>query len=91
MRYRTAGILSAVLVVVNVGMFGLPAVAWAVLLPSMEQGIDPPIYEKLLYVAAEFCSTWKWILALLTPPVVVVLFIIAAFTGGSRARRRTTT
>lgn len=47
MRYRTAGILSAILVIVNVGMFALPAVAWAVLLPSMERGIDPPLYVRL--------------------------------------------
>jgi len=88
MRYRTAAILSAVLVLVNFGMFSLPAVAWAVLLPSMERpGVDPPFYIKLLYVAAEFCSMWKWIVALLTPPIVVVLFVIAALTGGSRAQK----
>jgi len=85
MRYRTAGILSAILIVVNVGMFSLPAAVGAVFLPYMERGVDPPIYVKILYVASEFCNTWKWVAALLTPPIVVVLFVIAAFTKGTRA------
>lgn len=86
MRYRAAGILSAILVVVNVGMFSLQAAVWAVFLP-LEQGVDPPTYEKILLVGADVCSTWKWIVALLTPPIVVTLFIIAAFTGGARAHK----
>ena len=91
MRYRTAGIVSAALVLVDVGMFNLPTVAWPVLLPYMEQpGIDPPIYVKVLYVASASCSTWKWLVAFSTPPIAVVLFVIAAFTRGAGAHKLTT-
>ncbi len=92
MRYRTAGILSATLVVVNVGMFSLRAAVWAVFLPLEQaaQGVEPPTYEKILLVAADFCDIWKWIVAVFTPPIVMALFIIAAFTGVARAHKLTT-
>jgi hypothetical protein len=91
MRYRTAAILSAVFVLVIIGMFSLPAAVEPVFLPYMERGVDPPTYVKILYVADELCSTWKWIFALLVPPTVVMLFIIAAFTGRVRQHKLTKT
>jgi len=87
MRYRTAAILTAVLAIVNVGMFSLPATVLAGFLPSLEQRVDPPAYERILLGAAAFCIVWKWIVALLTPPIVVALFIIAALTGGARVHK----
>jgi hypothetical protein len=75
-RYRTAAILSVVLIG---GMFGLPAAVWAAFLPSLKQGLPNPMpgYERSLLGIAVFCSSWSWILAL---PVVSLLFTIAAFT-----------
>jgi hypothetical protein len=91
-RYRTAAILSALLIVVTGGMFGLPAAVWAAFLPSLKQGLPDPIpdWERILLEAAVFCGNWKWIVAVLTPPTVVVLFTIAVFTSGSRVHRITT-
>jgi hypothetical protein len=85
-RYRTAAILSAVLVVVTVGMFGLSAAVWAVFLPSLDRGIPDPIpgYERILLEAAVLCSSFKWMLAILAPPIVVVLFVVAELTSQKR-------
>lgn len=57
-RYKTAGILSAVLVVVTAAMFALRAAVWAVFLPSLKQGLPDPIpgYEKILLEVAVFCA-----------------------------------
>jgi hypothetical protein len=65
-------------------MFGLSTAVWDVFLPSLEQGVDPPTYEKILFVAAEFCIVWKWILAVLALPIVVVLFVAAELTSQRR-------
>jgi hypothetical protein len=82
-RYRTAAISCFVLIG---GMFGLPAVIWAVFLPSLKQGLPNPLpaYEKFLLDIAVFCGDWKWLLAL---PVLGLglLFTIAELTA-SRAR-----
>jgi hypothetical protein len=77
MRYRTAAILSVVLIG---GMFALPAAVMAAFLPSSEQGPPTPIlgYERILLEAAAFCFAWRVILAL---PIVVVLFAVALFTN----------
>jgi hypothetical protein len=75
MRYRTAAILSVVLVG---GMFGMGSAVRAVLLPSFEQGVPIPLYERILFGVAIFCLTWRFFLAL---PIVSVLFTIAAFTN----------
>lgn len=50
MRYRTAAILSVVLIG---GMFGLPEAIRAVFLPSLEQGIPAqvPGYERVSSVS----------------------------------------
>jgi hypothetical protein len=91
LRYRTAAILSAVIIAVTVGMFALPAAVWAAFLPGLKQGLDPiPGYQRILLDVAIFCVTWKWILALLSLPSVAVLFIVAASTAESRVRSRTT-
>src|SRR5437764_1172712 len=85
-RYRTAVVLSAVLVAATAGMFGLPAVVWAIFLPSLKLGLSNPIpgYERILLDLAIFCSSLKWMLALLALPVVVVLFTVAEFTSQTR-------
>ena len=86
MRYRTAAILSAALVVVTAGMFGLPAAVWAVFLPSLKQSLPDPIpgYERILLEVAFLCSRFKWMVALLALPIVVVLFTVAEFTSQTR-------
>ena len=80
MRFRTAAILSVVLIG---GMFGLPAAVLAVFLPSLNEGLPNPVpgYEQVLLGVAEFCGRFRWVLAL---PIVVVLFTVAAFTNPSR-------
>jgi hypothetical protein len=47
-------------------MFVLPALIWAVFLPSLKQGLLNPIpgYERALLETAVFCDSWKWLLAL---------------------------
>jgi len=83
MRYKTAAILCFVLIG---GMFGEPAVVWALFLPSLEQGLPNPIpaYERILLDTAVFCGNWKWIVAI---PILGLglLFTIAGF-AASRAR-----
>ena len=88
-RYRTAAILSGVLVAATAAMFGLPAAVWAVFLPSLKQGLPDPIpgYERILLELAGFCSRLKWMLALLAFPIVVVLFTVAEFTSQTRLRK----
>jgi hypothetical protein len=47
-------------------MFGLPAIVWAVFLPSLRQGLPNPIpvYERVILDIAVFCGNWKWVLLL---------------------------
>lgn len=87
MRYRTAAILSLVLIG---GMFGLPEAIRAAFLPSLEQGIPTPLpaYERVLVGIAVFCFRFRWFLALPIVAVVVVLFTVAGFTSAMRARKR---
>ena len=75
MRYRGAALSCFVLVA---GLFGLPAVVWAVYLPSLRQGLPNPIplYEKALLETAVFCDVWKWLLALPLVGVGIVLAIV---------------
>jgi hypothetical protein len=79
-RFRTAAILSAVLVG---GMILLPAVVKAVFLPSLRQGLPNPVpgYEQVLLRVAAFCLRFSCLLAL---PTVAVFFLIAAFTSESK-------
>jgi hypothetical protein len=64
-------------------MFAVPAIIWAIFLPSLKHVLlDPiPAYERILLEIAVFCGSWKWLLAI---PIPVVLFTIAAFTSTSR-------
>lgn len=84
MRYRTAAILSVVLIG---GMFVVPAVVKAIFLPSLEQGLPNPVpgYEQILLEVALFCGRWHFVSAL---PIVVVLFTIAGFTNARTPVRR---
>lgn len=84
MRYRTAAISCFVLFG---GLFGLPAVTWAMFLPSLKQGLPNPIpaYERVLLEIAVFCDAWKWLLAL---PMLALglIFTVAAFATALRTR-----
>jgi hypothetical protein len=82
-RYKTAAILSLVLIALIGAMFALPAAVEAVILPSLKLGSpDPvPVYEGILLGAAFFCLRWHWLLVPLVLPTVVLLFIVAAFTN----------
>jgi hypothetical protein len=85
-RYRTAAILSAILIG---GMFGLPDAIKAVFLPSLEQGAPTsvPSYERVLLDVAFFCFRFRWLLALPIALIVVALFSVAGFTSVMRARK----
>lgn len=85
MRYRTAGILSALLIG---GMFGLPAIVKAVFLPSLETGLPNPVpgWEQLILIVTEFCLRWRWV----ATPIPIVLFTIAGIGSDLRSRKRAT-
>lgn len=84
MRYRTAAMLSVLLIG---GMFAIPPVIMAVFLPSLNQGIPDPLpgYEHVLLAVAAFFLTWRFVLAL---PIALVLFTVAAFTSASTGRQQ---
>jgi hypothetical protein len=86
-RYRTAAILSVVLIG---GIFGLPEAIRAVFLPSFEQGIPAPVpgYERALVGIAVFCFRFRWVLALPIAAVVVGLFTIAGLTSAIGTRKQ---
>jgi len=83
-RYRTAAISCFVIG----GMFGYPALIWAIFLPSLKQGLPNPLpaYEKMLLDIAVFCSEWRFILLL---PIVGLglIFTIVEVTSRERAGR----
>jgi type II secretory pathway component PulF len=84
-RYRTAAVLSIVLVG---GMFGLPDAIRAAFVPSLEGLQTPvPLYERVLLETAFFCLRVRWLLALPIVVIVVALFAVAAFTSAMRARK----
>ena len=84
MRYRTAAI--SCFAVIG-GMFGYPALMWAIFLPSLKQGLPNPLpaYEKTLLDIAVLCIEWRFILAL---PIIGIglLFTMAELTA-SRGNR----
>jgi hypothetical protein len=84
-RFRTAAILSALLV--GGILFLLPAVIEASFLPSLRQGVPNhvPGYEQILLAVALFCHDRRWLLAPLT---VLVLFLIAASSSESGVHRQ---
>lgn len=82
MRYRTAAISCFVLIG---GMFGYPALIWAIFLPSLKHGLPNPLpaYEKMLLDIAVFCSEWRFILVL----PIVGLGLLFTIAGVARRRR----
>ena len=85
MRYRTAAILSIVLIG---SMFGLPDAIRAAFVPSLESLQTPvPSYERVLLEVAFFCLRVRWLLALPMAVIVVALFSVAGFTSVMRARK----
>lgn len=74
MRFRTAGILSIVLIG---GMFVLPRLVPS-LFPSLGDFGFKTYPERLLLSVIFFFSRFKWVLAL---PIAATLFTIAAFTS----------
>jgi hypothetical protein len=83
-RYRTAAILSIVLIG---GMFAVPVLIESAFLPSLKEGITNPLpgYEQILLAVAAFCLSWRFVLAL---PILVVLFTVAAFSSSPRVRQK---
>lgn len=79
MRYRTAAILS---VVVIVSMFTFPRAVETLLLPSLPDPV--PGYDQVLLIVAEFCLRWWWVLA---PVIPIVLFTVARLTTPPVPRR----
>ena len=80
MSYRTATILSVTLVL---GIFVLPNVVLAVLIPSLKQAVPDsvPGYELLLLQFTALCFTWRLPFAL---PIVAAPILFAALTSKSR-------
>jgi type II secretory pathway component PulF len=83
LRFRSAAILCFVLIG---GMLGLPALIWAIFLPSLKQGLPNPLpaYEKILLDFAAFCGKWKWFPTL--PVIVLGLSFTIIEVKASRAR-----
>jgi len=79
-RYRTAAILS---VVVIVSMFTFPRAVEDILLPSLPDPV--PGYDQVLLIVAEFCLRWSWVLA---PVIPIVLFTVARLTTPPSVPRR---
>jgi len=81
-RYRTAAILTAVLIG---GIFVLPNVVLTALInPSLKQGFPDPVpgYELLLLQFTSFCFTWRLPFAL---PIIAAPLSIAALSGKPRS------
>lgn len=80
MSYRTAAILTVLLVL---GIFVLPHVVIAFLIPSLTQGAPGPVpgYEQLLLEFTALCYSWRIPFAF---PIIAAPFSIAALSGKSR-------
>jgi len=82
MRFRTAAILSVVLVG---GMFVIPILMEHVALAYVAQGVKTiPFYVRILFGIGAFCASFRVLLAL---PTVAILFTIAIFSSQAQARR----
>ena len=82
MRFRTAAILSVVLVG---GMFATSIAGGALAHWHLGRGdVEIPNYERMFFGIAAFCSSFRVLLAI---PIVSVLFTIATFTNQARQRR----
>jgi len=80
MRCRTVGISCFVLIG---AMFVVPALIWAVFLPSLKQGLPNPIpgYERALLETAVFCGRWKWVLLIPVSGLGSLLFNMRKLTA----------
>jgi hypothetical protein len=82
MRFRTAAILSVVLVG---GMFATSIAGGALARWHLGRGdVEIPNYERMYFGIAALCSSFRVLLAI---PIVSVLLTIAAFTNQARQRR----
>jgi len=72
-RFRTAAILSVVVIGV---MVALPFVQNAVLAQYLGSSLDPPLHVKVFLTIALWLRIYRW---LLTPAIVIALFLVAAF------------
>jgi hypothetical protein len=78
-RYRTAAILSALVIV---SMFTFTRAVENLLLPSLPDPV--PIYDQLLLVSAEMCLRWWWVVV---PVITIVLFSVAGTAPPPAPRR----
>ena len=83
MRSGTAAVLCFVLLAV---MFGLPAVARVVLLPSLDLSKPIPAHEQIFLEIALSCTRWKWLL-LFAVGGLGIFFAIAELTRSQQARK----
>ena len=82
MRFRTAAILSVVLVG---GMFATSIAGGALARWHLGRGdVEISHYERMFFGIAAFCASFRVLLAI---PIVSVLFTIATFTNQARQRR----
>jgi hypothetical protein len=83
-RYRTAAILSVVLIVVTGGMFAIESVLMTTFIPPLHSDLPLSGFDRNLIAVALFCGHYKWLLALFTLAAVPVLLTIAVFTCDSK-------
>lgn len=82
MKFRTASILSLVLVV---AMFALPRAAGYLARSYVEQGIKTiPSYQRPFFELAMFFGRWWWVIAPLTVSVLFTIAIVTSWTGSAR-------
>jgi hypothetical protein len=80
-RYKTAAILSTVVVA---GLIGVPFVMKAALAPYLKHNLPIPGYLKLFFDFCLFLLAYRWLLA---PAIVAVLSLIAALTKESPLKK----
>ena len=85
MSYRTAAISCFALIG---GLFGYPAIIWAIFLPSLKQGLPNPLpaYEKTLLDVAVWRGMWKGVLLLPLLGLGILLTIVNATQSRSSGR-----
>jgi hypothetical protein len=83
-RYRTAAILSVVLIVVTGGMFAIESVLKTTFIPPLHSDLPLSGFDRNLIAVALFCGLYKWLLALFTLAAVPVLLTTAVFTSDSK-------
>jgi type II secretory pathway component PulF len=81
MRYRTALILSAVIIA---GMFALPMTIEPIANHYIQTGSPIPLYMRLFFGVSVVLIPLRWILA---PATVGALIFIAALTADSRPKQ----